>query len=454
MKKLISLMLCAAISLSMVTAFAEQDTADQPAQTAAAEYTASPTEVSATTVEPLPEVAPAATEQPTDEPSPTETIDPAKRCSQVTIRVDVTEVPNAEAADARFELYTSDGKLLASQSQRVEADTKSLEYIFKVPEYTIGEEFSLRCVSGLRSVKYYSDTYYPGQDIKFPTYLYKDANGNLVVSDGIAISATPNFTKNIVISYDGVTLSLYPAAKLINGVTMVPIRQLAEYIGFDVEFNEEYNVEIVSLGTNKIYFNIDTAYTTAFGNDTYAKAPTQIINDTVYVSLRTFADAIGSELTVTEYPTSFGIVMKSSDFVNSYFLNNPINQWGISSSTNYLVWVSKSEYKVRVYEGKQYQWKQIYEAPCAIGAPGTPTITGSFEYQYKTQWNYNGYYVGPCLVFYGGYALHSVLLRYDNTEYDGRTGVQISHGCVRLKKKDIDWIANTIPLKTRIYVTN
>ena len=98
-------------------------------------------------------------------------------------------------------------------------------------------------------------------------------------------------------------------------------------------------------------------------------------------------------------------------------------------------------------------WKLIHENPCAIGAPGTPTVTGSFEYQYRTQWNYNGYYVGPCLVFYRGYALHSVLLRYNNTEYDGRTGVKISHGCVRMKKADIDLIASKIPVGTRIYIT-
>ncbi|MGN0183215.1 MAG: L,D-transpeptidase family protein [Candidatus Ornithomonoglobus sp.] len=447
MKKLISLLLCAAISVSSVIAFAEPDTAD-PTSQPAAENTAVPTD------EPAPEETPAATEQPSDEPQPEETVDPAMRCRQVTIRVDVVEVPNIEAANAVFELYNAGGQLLASQSQGVNADTRSLEYTFDVPEYTIGEAFKLRCVSGLRSIQYYSDIYYPGQDITFYTYSFTDDSGNRVISDGISISATPNFTKNIVISYDGVTLSLYPAARLIDGVTMVPIRQLAEYIGFDVEYNADYNVEILSLGTNKIYFNVDTAYTTVFGNDIYATAPTQIINDTVFVSLRTFADAIGSEFTFTEYSTSFGIVMKPSTFVNDYYTNNPINKWGIASSTNYLVWVSKSEYKVRVYKGKQYQWKQIYEAPCAIGAPGTPTITGSYEYQYKTQWNYNGYYVGPCLVFHGGYALHSVLLRYDNTEYDGRTGVQISHGCVRLKKKDIDWIANTIPLKTRIYVTN
>ena len=32
-------------------------------------------------------------------------------------------------------------------------------------------------------------------------------------------------------------------------------------------------------------------------------------------------------------------------------------------------------------------------------------------------------------------------------------GVNISHGCVRLHPSDINWIANTIPFYTRIYIT-
>ena len=267
-------------------------------------------------------------------------------------------------------------------------------------------------------------------------------------------ASDPDFEKEIKYLYDGIPLDLYPPARLIDGSAMIPIEQVAEHIGMTAEYNWEWNVEIVSLGSECIYFNVDNIYTTAFGTDLNAAHETIIIDGTVYVSLRTFAEILGSDLYITDNYYSLTIDMTGSPIVKNYFESIPVNQWGISSRTNYLVWVSKSEYKVRVYEGSQYKWKLVREAPCAIGAPGTPTITGSFEYQYKTRWDYGTYYVGPCLVFYGGYALHSVLLRYDGSEYDGRTGVQISHGCIRLKKWDIDWIANTIPLYTRIYVTN
>lgn len=265
---------------------------------------------------------------------------------------------------------------------------------------------------------------------------------------------TPPPPKKVNITYDGIPVAMYPSAYIEDSVAMIPIRTLAEYIGFDVRYDSKYNTEVLSLGKNYIFFNVDTKYTTAFGNDLYALKPTIKKDGTVFVSVRTFADIIGSELTFTDYGDSATINLANSTYVNNYFKAQPVNPWGIASRTKYMVWVSKSQYKVRLYTGEKYKWKLIHECSCAIGAPGTPTVTGSFEYQYKTQWNYNGYYVGPCLVFYRGYALHSVLLRYNNTEYDGRTGVMISHGCVRMKKYDIDLIANTIPIGTRIYITN
>ena len=54
--------------------------------------------------------------------------------------------------------------------------------------------------------------------------------------------------------------------------------------------------------------------------------------------------------------------------------------------------------------------------------------------------------------FNGGYAIHSTLLRYDGTPYDDRVGVKISHGCIRLRKDDINWMVSYIPLNTRIYI--
>ena len=77
-----------------------------------------------------------------------------------------------------------------------------------------------------------------------------------------------------------------------------------------------------------------------------------------------------------------------------------------------------------------------------------------FEYIERTEWDYPSYYVGPVLRFYNGYALHSTLLYYNGTEYDGRVGVNISHGCVTSSPKAIlTGLQIQIPFYTRIYIT-
>ena len=121
----------------------------------------------------------------------------------------------------------------------------------------------------------------------------------------------------------------------------------------------------------------------------------------------------------------------------------------------FLVWVSKKNYAVTVFTGSKNNWKSEKSFKCSIGAPSTPTITGQYEYFSKeSRWTYPTYYVGPIMRFYKGYALHSTLLRYDGTSADGRLGMKISHGCVRLAPSDIQWLVDMVPLHTKIYVTN
>lgn len=134
---------------------------------------------------------------------------------------------------------------------------------------------------------------------------------------------------------------------------------------------------------------------------------------------------------------------------------NVVNGNKIWSDTDYLIWVSKSNYMVSVFLRDSGSWKCIKYFKCSIGAPSTPTITGQFRYyQYQTKWQYNGYYVGPIMRFYGGYAIHSTLINNNGTDRDGRVGKMISHGCVRVRPENINWLTYYIPIGTKIYITN
>lgn len=137
-----------------------------------------------------------------------------------------------------------------------------------------------------------------------------------------------------------------------------------------------------------------------------------------------------------------------------YSKEKHVNDIAVWSNTPYLIWVSKANYTVNVFYRENGRWNFIKDFPCSIGAPSTPTITGQYVYhQYQPKWQYDGYYVGPIMRFYNGYALHSTLVNDDGTDRDGRVGKKISHGCVRLRPDDIKWLSETIPLDTKIYLT-
>lgn len=390
-----------------------------------------------------------------DKPTDTQTTIQSKyKSDKVTVRLKM--IPRMRVIDsfAVLQLCDKSGKVLGEKSEWVGGITENLTYEFSVPEYSLGESFILKLKSGLVNLKYYENTYPVGASIKLDTYVYTDDNGNVVEGNSFDLDGCPEFEHAIVVYVEGKQMSLSPRARLIDGVSMVPVRAIAEQLGLDVKYDERYNSVVCQIGNQQAIFNIGTDYATFFGEDLTLPHKCEIIDDTTFVPVRSLAEAFGSSVDAIDFGDHIDVCIGTASKVTEYMMQIPVNKWGISSRTNYLVWVDKSDYRVRVYTGSQYKWKQAASFPCAIGAPNTPTITGSFEYQYRAaSWDYPGYYVGPCLIFHGGYALHSTLLRYDGTPYDNRVETMISHGCVRLHKSDIDWIAARLPIGSRIYVT-
>lgn len=124
-----------------------------------------------------------------------------------------------------------------------------------------------------------------------------------------------------------------------------------------------------------------------------------------------------------------------------------------TSKTDYLIWVNLERQTVNLFQKKNDTWciERVY--PCASGMNQTPTITGVFSYYaYENRWKYDNYYVGPVMIFSGNYALHSVLMRYDDRVFDGTIGRPASHGCVRMIQEDVQWLADNIPFGTTVVI--
>lgn len=124
-----------------------------------------------------------------------------------------------------------------------------------------------------------------------------------------------------------------------------------------------------------------------------------------------------------------------------------------SSSTPYLLMVNRSRHKVYIFQGYRGNWKLIREWYCGDGAASTPTVEGTFKVQNR------GYYFDSGSArcywwtqFYGNYLFHSVLYHKNGTLMDGRVGMALSHGCVRLEIQNAKWIYDTIPFGSTVVV--
>lgn len=91
----------------------------------------------------------------------------------------------------KFDLKSMDDALISSGKVFIN-NTRSVKIEFPVPSYEIGTQFKLTMTDGAQSFIYYTDTHYAGDTIIAETYAYCDNYGNLIISDGIHISITPN----------------------------------------------------------------------------------------------------------------------------------------------------------------------------------------------------------------------------------------------------------------------
>ena len=130
-------------------------------------------------------------------------------------------------------------------------------------------------------------------------------------------------------------------------------------------------------------------------------------------------------------------------------------QWAQSyySSTNWLMLTDTSGCRTAIYYGHHGAWRPVKEWICSPGAPATPTVTGEFTVTGKGYSFGNGFTCYYYTQFYGDYLYHSVLY-YQNSfrVMDGRLGMHLSHGCVRLDIDNAKWIYDNIPYGTKVII--
>ncbi|MCX7884681.1 MAG: L,D-transpeptidase family protein [Caloramator sp.] len=135
-----------------------------------------------------------------------------------------------------------------------------------------------------------------------------------------------------------------------------------------------------------------------------------------------------------------------------------VNYKKLNSATNYLVWVDIARQRTYIFKkNSQNKFCLIQDFLVSTGRDVSPTKTGIFNmhgqrgsYMYLPQYK--------CSVKYwtrisGSYLFHSILYSRDGKKIiDPTLGVRSSHGCVRLKDEDSQWIYKNIPSKTTVWI--
>lgn len=129
---------------------------------------------------------------------------------------------------------------------------------------------------------------------------------------------------------------------------------------------------------------------------------------------------------------------------------------GQSSATDYLILVDTNKCRVGIFAGSQGRWSAIQYWLCSPGTSATPTVKGSFTIKnrgkvFGKEGQYSCWYFTR---FYGEYLFHSVLYYPGSMTNikDGRLGMPLSHGCVRLDINNAKWIYDNIPNGTKVYI--
>jgi lipoprotein-anchoring transpeptidase ErfK/SrfK len=133
-----------------------------------------------------------------------------------------------------------------------------------------------------------------------------------------------------------------------------------------------------------------------------------------------------------------------------------VNVKGYSSPSRYLIWVNLATQRINVFSGSKENWKLIRTGLVGTGKASTPTPVGVFYVTRKqTGWFTPTYTVKPVVRFSAGsgYAFHSRLYYPGTTRLqDGRIGLPVSHGCIRMYDEDIQWLYNNAPIGTTVAV--
>lgn len=155
------------------------------------------------------------------------------------------------------------------------------------------------------------------------------------------------------------------------------------------------------------------------------------------------------------YLSDDGNNVKGIDY-NNFYKNmvDFLNDNNIKSTSDFcLVTDLKNKYTYILKKGNK-TWSEQFKWPCTVGKPETPTIKGVFYITgRKPGFGTDKYSVKYATRIKGAYYYHSILYNSSGSYViDGRLGLALSHGCVRLETSNAKWIYENIVDGTTVII--
>ncbi len=363
--------------------------------------------------------------------------------STVEADIYIGEIENFKPSTCNMVLYDRNFNEMAVSQLEVNAIGVTRTLTFEVGECADGEEFYISCLNDADCIKYLDEYYGIGSKILLNT------------QEKISMTLYPVEQQKIKLSHNFSKYKTEHPIAFVDGncmISLVDVMNMFDLWEDKTVFDGETGKLEIKVDDKNVVMTLSELEAYSGKDVVLPVAPTRI-NTLMYVPLRFTCEALGADVLATYYNDELNvdvITVKSQYEEKEAYINST----GISSRTNYLIWIDKSDFCVTLFKGEKGNWIVQKTYPCSIGAPHTPTITGTFEYYSKEKrWSYPKYYCGPVMRFHGGYAMHSTLVKYDGTFYDGRLGMKISLGCIRMHPDDIQYLWDNIPLYTKIHIT-
>jgi hypothetical protein len=160
-------------------------------------------------------------------------------------------------------------------------------------------------------------------------------------------------------------------------------------------------------------------------------------------------------------PTVFGVEKQQNGWIGVTTPALPNNQLGwirfdpdrlASGASQYLVVVDLSDYTATLFKGE----RKVHSFPVTIGAPASPTPTGTFAVTDTFRGGLSSVY-GCCAVAISATqpSLPSGWLGGNRIAIHGTSGplgVAASHGCVRASDPDVSQLIDTLPLGSPVTI--